>query len=61
LVKLSFEKSFLAGVLEKGDERAWVFDKRRRELIEYLKGKVTGFVGRLEDNVLYIYTTYVNI
>lgn len=26
---------------------------------EYLKGKVTGFVGRLEDNVLY--TTYVNI
>jgi len=28
---------------------------------EYLKGRVTGFVGRLEDNVLFIYTTYVNI
>ena len=37
-----------------------VFDNRGGEIdSEYLKGKVTGFVGRLEDNVLY--TTYVNI
>lgn len=28
---------------------------------EYLKGKVTGFVGRWEYNVLFVYTTYVNI
>ena len=36
-----------------------VFDNRGREIdSEYLKGKVTGFVGRLEDNVLYM--TYVN-
>jgi hypothetical protein len=41
-------------------EGARVFDKRGGEIdSEYLKGKVTGFVGRLEDNVLY--TTYVNI
>ena len=53
-------KSFLAGLIDKGDAGARVFDKRGGEIdSEYLKGKVTGFVGRLEDNVLY--TTYVNI